>query len=142
MVSRPDRLPPLVRLALIAEILVTYAVTRVLMPRRDIRTLVSACRRRRRRSLPRPVAVADGSWRIALRLGNAVDRVLSVLPTDSRCLVQSLVLTRMLSARGIRSTLIIGAHSAPSFEAHAWVEHDGRAVLPPGDFGESRLLEL
>lgn len=79
---------------------------------------------------------------MALRLGNAVDRTLSVLPTDSRCLVQSLVLTRLLSARGVPSTLVIGAHSTAQFEAHAWVEYQGRPVLPPGEFLNSRLLEL
>ena len=138
----PDYLPGLVRVVLTAEILVAYAVTRVLMPRRDIRTLVSLSRRQQRRLPVESAQTLTDPWRVALRLGNAVGRVLSVLPTDSRCLVQSLVLTRLLSARGIPSQLVIGAHSTPYFEAHAWVEYEGRPVLPPGDFLDSRLHEM
>ena len=63
----------------------------------------------------------------AARLGYAVARTLRTLPTDSRCLVQALVLYRLLSERGIHSTLVIGARSQPEFAAHAWVEHAGRA---------------
>lgn len=137
-----DRLPVLVRVLLTVEILAAYAVTRLLMPRTDIRSLVTRSRRARRRPPVESGETPSDPWRVALRLGNAVDRVLSVLPTDSRCLVQSLVLTRLLSARGIPSKLVIGAHSAPSFEAHAWVEYDGRPVLAPGGFLASRLHEI
>jgi hypothetical protein len=137
-----DHLPPLVRLLLTVEIVATYTVIRPLMPRRDIRALVSLSRRVRYRMPVEPAGELRDPWRVALRLGNAVDRVLSVLPTDSRCLVQSLVLTRLLTARGIPSKLVIGAHSTPHFEAHAWVEYQGRPVLPPGDFLDSRLHEL
>lgn len=71
-----------------------------------------------------------------------MDRTLRLLPTDSRCLAQSLVLLRMLSDRGIPATFIIGAHSRPEFEAHAWIEYAGAPVLPTLGFEESRLLEL
>jgi transglutaminase superfamily protein len=137
-----DRLPPLLRGLLAVEILVAYVIMRRRMPRHDLRTLVSMSRGAPHRVPADGAANPPDSWRVALRLGNAVDRTLSVLPTDSRCLVQSLVLTRLLSARGVPSTLVIGAHSTPQFEAHAWVEYQGRAVLPPGDFLESRLHEL
>ena len=108
-----DHLPRLVRILLTVEILIAYAITRVLMPRRDIRALVSVSRREHGRLPIESAEALTDPWRVALRLGNAVDRVLSVLPTDSRCLVQSLVLTRLLSARGIPSKLVIGAHSTP-----------------------------
>jgi hypothetical protein len=137
-----DHLPPLLRGFLAVEILVGYAITRWLMRRHDIRTLVTISRREAHRAPAAPGAEVPDPWRVALRLGNAVDRTLSVLPTDSRCLVQSLVLTRLLSARDIPSALVIGAHSTSRFEAHAWVEYEGRPVLPPGDFRDSRLLEL
>ena len=78
----------------------------------------------------------------AANMANQVFRTLRALPTDSRCLVQSLVLSQMLGARGIPSTLVIGARSQPEFEAHAWVEYDGRPVLPPRDFQDARLVEL
>src|SRR4051794_41451901 len=47
-----------------------------------------------------PVSLPD-----ALRLGRAVARTLAVLPIDSRCLMQSLVLTSMLARRGTPGTL-------------------------------------
>jgi hypothetical protein len=56
--------------------------------------------------------------------------------------MQSLVLSSLLAARGLPSTLVIGAHSKPEFVAHAWIEHDGRPVLPPLDFCDSRLVEI
>ncbi len=78
----------------------------------------------------------------AARLGRAVVRMLSLLPGDTRCLVRSLVLTRLLARRGIPARLVIGARTAPAFLAHAWVECDGVAVLDPGDGSFARLVEL
>ncbi|MGA2009370.1 MAG: lasso peptide biosynthesis B2 protein [Solirubrobacteraceae bacterium] len=130
------------RLLLGAEIIVTYVRTRLRMRGTDVRTLVAASRAG---APPPPGAVPAGAqerWQVAVRLGYAVGRTLGVLPTDSRCLVQSLVLSRLLAVRGIPSTLVIGAHSRPDFAAHAWVEYDGRPVLPRQGFHESRLLEL
>ena len=69
-------------------------------------------------------------------------RTLRVLPTNSRCLVQSLVLSRLLATRGIPSTLVIGARSDSTFMAHAWVEHGGYPLLPREGFDEYRLPEL
>lgn len=67
------------------------------------------------------------------RLGHAVRRALSPLPGDSRCLMRSLVLTEMLSRRGIRSSLVIGVAPGAEFAAHAWVEHDGVPVTDDGE---------
>jgi hypothetical protein len=53
--------------------------------------------------------------------------------------MQSLVLIGLLSRRGISSVLVIGVKSSPDFEAHAWVEHNDRALLPSGEF--RRLVE-
>ena len=39
--------------------------------------------------------------RLGLRFGRAVMRVLRLLPTDSRCLMRSLVLTGILARRGV-----------------------------------------
>ncbi len=78
----------------------------------------------------------------AARLGRVVGRVLTPLPTDSRCLAQSLVLIAMLVRRGRRATLVIGVSPEPSFKAHAWVEQGGQPLLPPGDEDFERLLEL
>jgi hypothetical protein len=78
----------------------------------------------------------------AHHLGNAVARTLAVMPGDTRCLVRSLVLTRLLARRGIPASLVIGARAAPDFLAHAWVEHAGDPVLAPGDGSFGRLVEL
>lgn len=125
-----------------AEILGVYAKTRLRMPRGDIRQITTASQGLLHR-VPKGARRDDqDSWQLAAHLGHAVFRTLRVLPTDSRCLVQSLVLSQMLGARGIPSTLVIGAHTRPQFTAHAWVEHDGRPVLPPRDFQDARLVEL
>jgi transglutaminase superfamily protein len=137
-----ERVPPRLKLVLAAEILGIYARVRYRMQRADIRDVVMSIRSR---PPVRPAELEEGSLAarvVAARLANAVGRTLRVLPTDSRCLVQALTLSWLLSARGISSRLVIGAHSRPEFAAHAWVEHHGMAVLPPEDFDESRLLEI
>jgi hypothetical protein len=134
--------PGRLKLVLAAEILGVYARTRWRMPRTDLRELVASIRDR---PPVRPVELEPGSLDVRLvaaRLANAVDRTLRPLPTDSRCLVQALVLSSVLSSRAIASTLVIGAHSQPKFAAHAWLEHLGMPIQPPEDFNESRLLEI
>jgi hypothetical protein len=76
----------------------------------------------------------------ARRLGRAVQRTLRLLPTDSRCLIRSLVLTRLLARRSIPNTLVIGVRKTGEFEAHAWIEHGGQPILPAGEY--TRLTEL
>jgi hypothetical protein len=78
----------------------------------------------------------------AHRLGAAVMRTLALLPGDTRCLARSLVLTQLLARREIPATLVIGARTGPDFLAHAWVEHAGAPVLPPGEGSFARLVEL
>jgi hypothetical protein len=136
------RATPTEKLLLLGEILTVYTAMRWRMPRGDIRDVASASRAvlQRTPQVPPPPGLDSGD--LAYRLGRAVYRTLRMLPTDSRCLVQSLVLSRMLAARGIPSTLVIGAHSRPDFTAHAWVEHNGRPVLPPHGYQDSRLVEL
>ena len=130
------------KLILAAEIVIVYVRVRWLMRHRDIRDVVSAVRS----SVPQRLGGVESESveprLVALRLGVAVQRTLNLLPTDSRCLVQSLVLLRLLAARAISSTLVIGARSAPRFDAHAWVEQDGLPVLPPQGFEDLRLVEI
>lgn len=59
-------------------------------------------------------------------------RLLSVLPTDSRCLARSLTYLSLLEHRGVSGTLVIGVQTQSGFRAHAWVECDGIALLPSG----------
>jgi len=138
----PDRpLPAHAKLALAAEILGAYLRVRWLMSRHEIRAIVA----RVRVSPAGRITAESGSLEtrlVAIRLGGAVRRTLNVLPTDSRCLVQALVLSRLLSTRAIPSTLIIGARTQPEFDAHAWVEHQGQPVLSTQGFDELRLVEI
>lgn len=86
-------------------------------------------------------APVDLPIRSMLRLGRGVEQTLGHLPFDSRCLIRSLVLTRILARRGLSSSVVFAARSKPRFEAHAWVEHGGVALLPQGA-GLHRLTEM
>ena len=78
----------------------------------------------------------------ARALGYAVNRIVGAVPGESRCLIRSLVLTSLLSRRGIPSTIVIGVRSGTAFAAHAWVEHYGEPLLPPERYKFERLIEL
>src|SRR5581483_11465170 len=86
-----------------------------------------------------PRSVLAHGWRseyeAGYRYGQAVMRTLAILPTDSRCLMRSLVLLVLLNRRGIPAELVIGVKSGgeDEFGAHAWVELEGRSLLPPGE---------
>jgi hypothetical protein len=129
------------RLRLAVEIIAAYAHARHALRRAPIADVVAGLRAR-----PEPVAgavcPADATLEQARRLGHAVTRLLALVPGDTRCLVRSLVLTRLLARRGIPAKLVIGARSAPDFLAHAWVEHAGAPLLDPGDGSFGRLVEL
>jgi Transglutaminase-like superfamily len=121
-------LTPWQRVRIGAEILTTYGRVRWWLLRRDFPAAVDAARH---------VTVhadrnGDGGTAEALRLGSVVQRVLRVLPFDGRCLIRSLVLTRMLARRGIDATLVLGVRAKPEFAAHAWLEREGVAILPTG----------
>jgi hypothetical protein len=136
------RTAPARKLALASEILVVYARVRLHMRRGDIREVVASIRSRSASRTVPPAAGSAEAWLTAARLANAVIRTLRVLRTDARCLSQSLVLLWLLSRRGIASTLVVGVHTCPEFEAHAWIEHAGRPLLSPGSFSDGRLVEI
>jgi hypothetical protein len=144
LLGGPLRLPQTRRLTLpertrlLAEILSAYASTSLALHRMPIE---SALLRLRIGSAPaqQPIGPALAE---SCRLGVAVARTLRLLPGDTRCLVRSLVLTRLLARRGIACTLVIGTRTSPGFLAHAWVEHAGTPVLDPGDGSFARLVEL
>jgi hypothetical protein len=94
-------------------------------------------------AVPRPPERDDPRERlVGLRMGRAVDRTLTALPSDSRCLIQAVVLARVLARRGVGSRVVLGVRAAPDFTAHAWVEHRGVPLLPAGDYARGRLIEL
>lgn len=136
------RLPLRRRAALAVETLLVYSRVRWLLRRHDLPETL--------RVLRAPLAAggrapADPKLELvnSARIGWAVVRTLSVLPSDSRCLMRSLVLTALLARRGIGSTLVIGVRPEPEFAAHAWLEYDGRPVLPAGTRDrDGRLVAL
>lgn len=135
----PDRrLSPSERARLLGEILAAYASVSFALRRAPIETVVAGLREL---SPPRRSAGA-ATAADCRRLGTAVARTLAPLPGDTRCLVRSLVLTRLLARRGIATRIVIATRSSPVFLAHAWVEHAGAPVLDPGDGSFTRLTEL
>lgn len=131
--------PALWKVGLTLEILSTYARVRWLIRRHDLPATIRILRApaRARSSLPEV-----GDDRAGLRLGHAVGRVLDALPLDSRCLTRALVLTRLLAARGVESSLVIGVTAEPEFGAHAWVERGDTALLPRNGSAFEQLVRL
>jgi Transglutaminase-like superfamily len=120
---------------LVGEVLVTYLRVRLLMRRGDVRVAAGKLRAGAAAEVEPGTAHA-----IATRLTRAIISTLEPLPADSRCLMRSLVLMRMLARRGVSSQVVIGVSPGESFAAHAWVEHDGRALLP--DLGLEPLTKV
>jgi hypothetical protein len=77
----------------------------------------------------------------AKQLSSIVALVLGHVPGDTRCLVRSLVLLRLLSEQGVAARLVL-AIRPESAEAHAWVEVDGAPVSTPAGDEFVRLSEL
>jgi hypothetical protein len=122
---------------LLVEVTSTYVRVRWLLARKGLRPTVAQLRAGTQAEsgpVKREQQIA------AVRLGFVVGKVLEPLPLDSRCLMRSLVVTAMLARRRIASSVVIGVRPEPAFAAHAWVEIDGVAVLPPGRYG--RVVEV
>jgi hypothetical protein len=120
-----QRMPADLRLRVAVEIVSTYVQVRWRMLRADVTTVVNSLR---------AGAVDEHSvydaYLIGRRLRQPVRRTLDPLPWDSRCLMRSLVLLRMLARRGVVCQLVIGVRPGEKFEAHAWIEHGGHPLLP------------
>ena len=137
------KLTPFETVAMAVEVLREYVRVRWLLRRSDFRTVVSELRKTPRS--PAAEILEPGSRKaehIGYRLGVFVWKTLRVLPTDSRCLMQSLVLTAVMTRRGLDGQLIIGVRNDDEFQAHAWIEHRGVALLPHEEFSDNRLLEV
>jgi hypothetical protein len=135
-----ERLSPSERARLAVEILLAYAQARRELRRAPIAEAVASLRSAPTSDPPGPAG--ESALQEARRLGAAVNRLLALVPGDTRCLARSLVLTRLLARRGIPAKLVIGARAAPDFLAHAWVEYGGDPVLAAGDGSFGRLVEL
>jgi hypothetical protein len=132
-------LPARAKVALGLEILAAYARVRWLLWRGDVASTLQRLRDEVSESSAQPPAWDPVS---GARLGRAVGRTLRLLPTDSRCLMRSLVLSSLLARRQVESSVVIGVRPAPRFAAHAWVEHRGQALLPSAEADYRRLVEL
>jgi hypothetical protein len=133
------------KLQLAAEVYIAYCRVRWWLRRHEVREVVRRLRSGGAAGADVARCGEDDFRQVhlgGLRLGRAVMRSLRLLPTDSRCLMRSLVLTGLLARRGINSSLIIAVQSEPEFAAHAWVEHAGKPLLPPGDTSLGRLTEF
>lgn len=136
-------LRPLQKLAMGLEILGEYVRVRWLLRRSDFRTVVARLRATPRAEGSEPVEPGGRkAQHFGVRLGRLVWMTLRPLPTDSRCLMQSLVLTAVMARRGLDGQLVIGVRNEAGFEAHAWIEHCGIALLPHGDYTDTRLVEV
>lgn len=133
-----ERLRAVERVRLAGEIAVSYARVRWGLARRGLASTLADARRCQEDA---PGARPAPSVATLLRMGRIVERTLGALPVDSRCLIRSLVLTRLLARRGVPCLLILAARSKPEFGAHSWVEYRGVALLPTGT-AFHRLTEL
>ena len=138
-----DRLPLQQRVCLTAEVLSSYTRVRWVMRDEDAEHSVHRLRTGARDSAQEPQPTSESELKLlaALRLAHATRRVLEMLPSDSRCLFRSLTLLCLLERRKISQTLVIAVRPQP-FSAHAWVEVEGKPVLPDADASYERLLEL
>jgi hypothetical protein len=138
-----DKLPRGQRVRLVAEVLRVYTRVRWVMRVDDAERAVRRLRLDARGPVRTPELEQDIDRQVlsAWRLAHATGKVLEHLPSDSRCLFRSLTLMCMLERRGISQTLVIAVQPRP-FGAHAWLEVDGRPILPEADRGYERLLEL
>lgn len=78
------------------------------------------------------------------RLSRAVEKTLQLGSHRPRCLVNALVLFRLLREQGDRAELVIGLPiEAKDHSAHAWVEIGGRDVGPaPGRAGHDEMARF
>lgn len=129
------RMPADLRVRVALEIVTTYVEVRWRMWRGDVSAVVETLREG-----AIDVHSQYDAYRIGRRLSQPVRRTLDPLPWDSRCLMRSLVLLRMLARRGVVCQLVIGVRPGETFEAHAWIEHGGHPLLPT--LGYERLTTL
>jgi hypothetical protein len=134
-----ERHSPISRLKLAVEIVAAYIRVRRTMRNVEPPDAVASLRTYARRH---PLeSDRGGELVVGWRLGRAVIKTLRVLPTDSRCLMRSLTLLTIMERRSLSPTLVIAVRTDP-FAAHAWIELDGTALLPPGEPGYERITEL
>ena len=130
--SRRGPLPLATKAQLIARIGGTFLLVHWRLRRDPLPRVVESFAGRDLRGLPR----VD-----ARRLSRIVHGTLHVGPLRPRCLVNALVLFRLLRAQGDSAELVIGLpHDPRDHEAHAWVELERVDVGPPPGKGSHEEL--
>ncbi|MBE2317983.1 lasso peptide biosynthesis B2 protein [Solirubrobacter sp. CPCC 204708] len=135
---RAGGLSTLAKLVLAGEIVGVYARARWLLRSHDAPSTLQRLRSpsRGRRATGQPPAG------LGRHLAWATVKVLAVLPVDDRCLLQSLVLARLMAVRGLAHEVVFSVASGAGFEAHCWVETGGAALLEPGGDAHIEILRL
>ena len=111
------------KLWLAARVLLWFAAVRATVHRAPLPALVRRLR---------PTGPWTAQRHDPAHLARAVDRTLRVGRRRSTCLVNALVLFRLLRAQDDPAVLVVGLPMEPTAkEAHAWVELEGRDVGPP-----------
>jgi hypothetical protein len=125
-------LPLATKARLTARIGSTFLLVHWRLRRAPLPKVVESFADRHRRALPRLEA---------RRLSRIVHGTLHVGPYRPRCLVNALVLFRLLRAQGDAAELVIGLpHDPRDEEAHAWVEVERIDVGPPPGRGTHEEL--
>lgn len=132
----PGRLTVPQKARLAGRIWIRYLLVMVGLRRRPLPDLVEGLARTNGGS-------PEDAYRAAT-LSNAIHRSLRLGSHRPRCLVNALVLFRLLREQGEPAELVIGLKpDATDQRAHAWVELDGRDVgPPPGRFGHEEMARL
>ena len=134
----PGQLSRAQRLKIVAEVVSIYPMVRWALTHSELEAAVA----RARRGAPVRDSYPPQQRDAAHRLAWIVEAILDRLPGDTRCLTRTLVLTRVLSRRGIGCRVVLGVRVAPEFGSHAWPELAGRPLMTPIEPGGQRLLEL
>jgi hypothetical protein len=130
--SRRGPLPIATKAVLIARIGGTFLLVHWRLRRSPLPRVVESFARPERGGLQRVEA---------RRLSRIVHGTLHLGPLRPRCLVNALVLFRLLRAQGDQAELVIGLpHDPRDQEAHAWVEVEHVDVGPPPGRGSHEEL--
>lgn len=78
--------------------------------------------------LPRAREAKVPPAELAQRQARMIARVGETMPARPRCLPRALLLAAVLRRRRVAADLVLGVRVAQPFDAHAWVELEGRAV--------------
>jgi hypothetical protein len=121
---RPPRLSLVAKIRLAARIWLRYARVRIAVDREPLPAFVS--------QLGATAPFRQHAQHAPATLSRAIYRCLRVGRRRPRCVINALVLFRLLREQGEAAELVIGLpEAATDHRAHAWVELAGGDVGPP-----------